>query len=139
MKFLYRLSSGEIVSQSIDTDPWPDIDTRFFSVLDNPAIEPGADLSQPLIWDGTQVRKATQSEISTFQTAAQDDDNLLQREQVADLFNTDRSTWGKMLRVITLVTLDEVNTLRQQVGLPLLTVDDIRTKARAYLDAGAVD
>ena len=139
MNFLYRLSSGEILAHSTEQNPWPDIDSRFFGILSNPTVAADIDLSRPMIWDGSQVRNATQAEVAGFQAAAQNDDNLLQRELVAELFNSDRSTWGKMLRLITLVTLDEVNTLRQQLGLPLLTVDDIRNKARAYLDAGAVD
>jgi len=139
MRYLYRLRSGEILGQSIDPAVWSGVDAQFFAVLESPAEDPALDRTQPMIWDGTTVRNATASEVAAFPTAAQSDDNLAAREEVAALFLGEKSSLGKMFRLITLVAMDEINVLRQQMGLTPLTIDDIRAKARAYLDAGAVD
>ena len=139
MRYLYRLSSGEILGQSTDPSVWESVDTRFFSVLESPSEDPALDRTQPMIWDGTVVRNATAAEVAAFPTAAQGDDNMAAREEVASLFLGEKSSLGKMFRLITLVAMDEINVLRQQMGLTPLTINDIRAKARAYLDAGAVD
>ncbi len=139
MKYLYRLSGGEVLSQSIEVDPWPGVDTRFYGVLTDPAVDSGLDPSAPKIWDGALIRNATAAEISAFPTAAQTDENLIAREEAADLFLTEKGPLAKMFRLFTLVTLDEVNVCRRLLGLTDLTITDIRAKARAYLDAGAAD
>jgi len=139
MKYMYRLSSGEVSAMSTEPNPWPDIDPRFFAVLTDPVTPDGPELDPPNVWDGGVMRNATAAEIAGFLAARDADDNLRDREDAAALFLVEKGAQAKMVRLITYVTLNEINVLRTALNMPELTIAEIRAKARALLDAGIAD
>jgi len=107
----YRLSSGEVEKISSQGQTFSDRNTTYWGVLTDPSFPDGTDIRViepdnfgPLrvlglakIWDGINVRNATQAEIDGFAAPQIDDDNQQDEDGAADLGDT-HPRWRKVFK-----------------------------------------
>ena len=122
--YLYRKSSGQILGMS---EGEPFTSDAYFGNLTDPVTSgsPGPNR----IFDGTTVRNATTVEIASFVGDEQVDDKKMRKDSEKNAIDTQYA-----IRAIAAVITSEVNLLRSSIGLDPRTEDQIRLKAKLYID-----
>jgi hypothetical protein len=124
MFFLYIILSKRVVSATTDANSYSGIDINYYGVTpaDTPTPD-GVDIGIPKVYDAGVVRNATQLEIDGFPALEAQLENLQQRDLAVSLFNSPEFT-AKVLKAVTLLTMDELNLLREQIiGVQTFTFD----------------
>lgn len=119
---LYRINGGEVVKIATSGQAFADRNVTYWGVLVDPTFIDGQEardsnwnlrvLGFAKIWDGVNVRNATQAEIDNFVIAEADDDKLQDRDGAIDLFQT-HPRFRKMMAAFSDILKDEFNSLRQ--------------------------
>ncbi|HXU04409.1 MAG TPA: hypothetical protein VN903_25785 [Polyangia bacterium] len=142
MTFLYRKSSGEVVSANTRDDLayGSAIESAYFAAVVNPAAPNGTDLAVPKVFDGSVLRNATAPEIAAFAAAANSDDTMRARGGAVSAFQTDPAL-RKILRAIVGLTVQQINTLRTQptTTFSALTEAQVFTAIVNAINAGTYD
>lgn len=133
---LYRINGGEVGKISVKGQLFADRNTTYWGVLIDPSFLDGTDVrdsSENLrvlgfakIWDGTNVRNATQAEIDSFIVAEDNDDKLQDKDGAIELFQT-HPRFRKMMIAFADVLKDEINILRATQSLPDRTLVQLKT------------
>jgi len=119
---LYRISSGEVVKISTKGQTFSDRDTTYWGVLTDPNLPDGTKVFDPAdvgltpraldfakIWDGTDVRNATQAELDGFAAPETDDENT-QDAAAADDFLQTHPRFRKIFKAMLKRIIAENNT-----------------------------
>lgn len=120
----YRLSSGEVIKVDLLGQTFDGRDVVYFGKLTDPPFPDGTDIRAdtvdvigPLrvlglskIWDGTDVRNATQAEIDGFAAPQIDDDNKQDRDEAANLGDI-HPLWRKLIKAIVKGVIRENNIM----------------------------
>lgn len=132
---LYRINGGEVYKISTNGQTFADRNTAYWGMLTDPSLPDGTNVRDETgalrvlgfakIWDGTDVRNATQAEIDGFVTSEADDDKLQDRDAARDLFQT-HPRFRKLLIAFADIIRDEINILRSQHGLPDRTLTQLK-------------
>lgn len=139
MIFIYRTNGGEVESITPSASAYLDIKNPFLSGIVDPVLPDGSRPHPPKIFIAPNiVRNATQQEIDGFAVALAQDSNLKARIDAKNLLDQDLK-FRKILKSLLSVMLDEVNTLRQQHGLPDRTMTQVKNAIAARIDSGDVD
>jgi hypothetical protein len=141
LRFMYRISGGEVLVASTTQD-FAERDATRFGVLTDPTLTDGADMAvKKIAIPGTNtVRNATAGEITTMATALAAE--LLADRRAAAKAVLDASTaTGQILRAIIEGTVSQLNVIRAdpQIALPDITYAQLRIFIQKKLDSGDVD
>lgn len=133
---LYRINGKEVIKISSKGQTFADRNGTYWGVLTDPPLPDGTEfknddrelkiLGFAKIWDGTNVRNATQAEIDNFVVAESDDDKLQDKDEAINLFKT-HPRFRKMMIAFADIIKDEINILRSQHGLPNRTLVQLKT------------
>ena len=122
MIFLYRINGGEVLGVSVDMGAYAGIDAAFYAAIADPPTPDGIDLSVPKIYDGTNLRNASPSEITNF-TSARNTDQVLSDRNGAKAWVNTLPVNKKALQGIASVLLDEFNLHADKINSILSAVD----------------
>jgi hypothetical protein len=125
--FLTSLLGAVFVSRALDWDAClrylhPDADPETAWVVQDDSNGKGAYIAK---WN-LAAPKPTVEQLQAVETAAQAWRAQKTLDQKTDFANWD----NEQLRLVVSVMLDEINTLRAKLGLPLRTVDDLKRALR---------
>jgi hypothetical protein len=135
---LYRISSNEVVDISVIHKTDFSVDLSYYGVLVDPPLTDGAQWLSPApdyqngvlgyakINDNGVIRNATQAEIDTFQPAELDDRNQNEADQAIDYFQNHKQ-FRRIMTAFAAILVDEINILRSQHGLPVRTLQQLKT------------
>ncbi len=135
---LYRIYGGEVIKISEKGQLFADRNVAYWGVLTDPPLPDGTDTRNPTdpnvelrvlgfakIWDGSNVRNATQAEIDTFPIAEDADGKLQDKDSAIDLFQN-HPRFRKMMVAFADIIKDEINILRAEHGLSARTLTQLK-------------
>ncbi len=123
---LFRINGKEVIKISTKGQTFVDRNTTYWGVLTDPPFSDGTvirDSNEDLrvlgfakMWDGTNVRNATQTEIDNFVVAEEEDDKLQDKDAAINLFKAN-PRFRKMMIAFADIIKNEINILRRKHGL----------------------
>lgn len=139
---LYRIGSGEVIKISVKNQTFAERNTKYWGVLTDPQISDSVEvldtnqnkrvLGFAKIWDGVNVRNATQTEIDNFVVAEDTDDKLQDKDRAVDLLQT-QPQFRKLFTAFADIIRQEINILRAQHNLPDRTLVQFKNAVRNRL------
>ena len=133
MVFLYRKTSGQVLGVSIDGTAYSGVDATYFASVQDPPTPNGADLAVAKRWDGTNLRNATNPEVSGFAAFIATDNNLVARAAAINRLQSD-VILRKILRAIVGQMVTQLNTLRTQPSTTFAAITEAQAE-QAIVDA----
>jgi hypothetical protein len=144
---LIRRSSGEVIKISLKGQSFADADPNYWEVQTDPPLPDGnkvrddsgielgplRELGFAKIWDGADVRNATQGEIDGFVGSQDNDEKNEDADRARELLNV-HPQFRKVLIAFADIIRSEINVLRQQHGLPERTLSQLKTAMLNRID-----